>query len=218
MSSLPLVAAATDKACEALGAGCVEPTTACLSYGTSASVIVTQAKYREVRPLIPPYPSALPGTYNLEIQIYRGYWMVEWFKQQFGHTEQALAEKLGQAPEALLDDLVRQVPPGAQGLILQPYWSPGLKVPAPEAKGAIIGFGAVHTRTHVYRAILEGEAYALREGKEQLERCIGVPIRKVWMSGVKRSGSTASLVHHLERHNRHIIMRVGTRSKGLNVG
>ena len=50
------------------------------------------------------------------------------------------------------------------GLTLQPYWSPGLRDPGPEAKGAIIGFGDVHTRAHVYRAIIEGLAYALREG------------------------------------------------------
>ena len=53
------------------------------------------------------------------------------------------------------------------GLMLQPTWSPGVRVPGPEAKGAIIGFGDVHTRAHLYRAILEGLAYALREGGER---------------------------------------------------
>ena len=53
------------------------------------------------------------------------------------------------------------------GLTLQPYWSPGVRIPGPEAKGAIIGFGDVHTRAHLYRAILEGLAYALREGGER---------------------------------------------------
>jgi sugar (pentulose or hexulose) kinase len=37
-------------------------------------------------------------------------------------------------------------------------------VPGREAKGAIIGFGDVHTRAHGYRAILEGLAYALLVG------------------------------------------------------
>ena len=53
------------------------------------------------------------------------------------------------------------------GLTLQPYWSPGVRLPGPEAKGAVIGFGDVHTRAHFYRAILEGLAYALRDGAEQ---------------------------------------------------
>jgi sugar (pentulose or hexulose) kinase len=182
-ADLPLIAAASDKACEALGAGCVDPSYACLSLGTSASVIVTRRLYREVRPLIPPYPAAIPNAYNLEIQIYRGFWMVEWFKQQFGHLEQMRAQEQGERPEALFDELVRGVPPGSEGLVLQPYWSPGLKVPGPEARGAIIGFSAVHTRAHVYRALLEGLAYALREGKEQIERRTRVPIRQLRVAG-----------------------------------
>ena len=74
---------------------------------------------------------------------------------------------------------MRQVPPGSMGLMLQPYWSPGVKMPGPEAKGAVIGFGDVHTRAHLYRAILEGLAYALREGKERTERRSHVPIREL---------------------------------------
>jgi sugar (pentulose or hexulose) kinase len=69
------------------------------------------------------------------------------------------------------------------GLLLQPYWSPGIKIPGPEAKGAIIGFGDVHTRAHVYRAILEGLAYALREGKERIEKRSGVPVTELRISG-----------------------------------
>jgi sugar (pentulose or hexulose) kinase len=86
-------------------------------------------------------------------------------------------------PEKLLDDLVADVPPGCEGLVLQPYWSPGLKVPGPEAKGAVIGFGDVHTRAHLYRAILEGLAYGLREGKERLERRTATPITELRVSG-----------------------------------
>jgi Sugar (pentulose and hexulose) kinases len=73
---LPLIAAAADKACEVIGAGCIEPDTACLSFGTTATINTTHKEYLEVIPLIPPYPAAIPGMYSLEIQIYRGYWMV----------------------------------------------------------------------------------------------------------------------------------------------
>ncbi len=69
------------------------------------------------------------------------------------------------------------------GLTLQPYWSPGVRIPGPEAKGAIIGWGDVHTRAHLYRAILEGLAYALREGAERTERRTGVRIRELRVSG-----------------------------------
>jgi sugar (pentulose or hexulose) kinase len=180
---LPLIAAAADKATEVLGAGCLEPNTACLSYGSAATINTTHKKYIEVIPLIPPYPAAVPGAYSLEIQIYRGYWMVTWFKQQFGQREQKLAEARGMEAEDLFDDLVRAAPPGSDGLVLQPYWSPGLRFPGPEARGAVIGFKDSHTRAHLYRAILEGLAYALREGAEKTTRRSGVPITELRVAG-----------------------------------
>ncbi len=182
-AGLPLIAAAADKACEVIGSGCLEPHIGCLSYGTTATINTTHRRYIEVIPLVPPYPAAVPGAYSLEIQIFRGYWMVNWFKQQFGHREMRIAQERGIEPEALFDELVNQVPPGSMGLVLQPYWSPGVRVPGPEARGAIIGFSDVHTRAHIYRAILEGVAYALREGKERTEKRSGVPITELRVSG-----------------------------------
>jgi len=179
----PVIAAAADKACEVIGAGCLDPHIGCLSYGTTATINTTHQKYVEVIPMIPPYPAAVPGSYSLEVQVYRGYWMVNWFKQEFGLHEQRLALERGVEPEALFDELVTSVPPGSQGLVLQPYWSPGLKVPGPEAKGAVIGFGDVHTRAHLYRAILEGLAYALREGAERTARRSGIPITELRVAG-----------------------------------
>jgi sugar (pentulose or hexulose) kinase len=182
-AGLPLVAAAADKACEVLGAGCLDPSLGCLSYGTAATINTTHRKYVEVIPLVPPYPSAVRGAYSLEVQIYRGFWMVSWFKREFGLQERQRALELDTEPEFLFDELIDQVPPGSMGLILQPYWSPGLKVPGPEAKGAMIGFGAVHTRAHIYRAIIEGLAYALREGAERTVRRSKAPITEVRVAG-----------------------------------
>ncbi len=182
-AGLPLIAAAADKACEVIGAGCLEPHIGCLSYGTTATINTTNTRYVEVTPYIPPYPAAVPGAYSTEVQIFRGYWMVNWFKEQFGHLEQSMAASQGIMAEDLFDDLVNSVPPGSMGLMLQPYWSPGVTVPGPEAKGAVIGFGDVHHRGHFYRAILEGLAYALREGKERTEKRSGVKITALRVSG-----------------------------------
>ncbi len=180
---LPLIAGAADKACEVIGAGCLSPDIACLSYGTTATVNTTTSRYIEATRFIPPYQAAVPNHYNTEIQITRGFWMVSWFKEQFGLYEQQVAHSRGVAPETLFDELVNAVPPGAQGLMLQPFWNPGIKVPGPEAKGAIIGFGDVHKRAHLYRAILEGLAYALREAKERIEQRSGQRITRVRVSG-----------------------------------
>ena len=163
--------------------GALEPHIGAISYGTTATINTTQRRYVEAIPLVPPYPAAIPGSWSLEVQVYRGYWMVEWFKREFGSREVQLAEELGVTPEALFDDLLRETPAGSMGLILQPYWSPGVRVPGPEAKGAIIGFGDVHTRAHLYRAILEGLAYALREGGERTATRAKVPLRELRVSG-----------------------------------
>lgn len=174
-------ASASDKACEVLGSGCLEPSVASLSFGTTATINTNNANYVEPLTFIPPCPSAVPNHYNSEIMIYRGFWMVNWFKQEFGQIETMRAKELGVPTESLFDDLVNQVPAGSMGLTLQPYWSPGLKTL--EAKGAMIGFGDVHTRAHIYRAILEGLAYALREGKERIERKQKQPITRLIASG-----------------------------------
>jgi len=182
-AGLPLVAAAADKACEVIGSGSLDPSIGCLSYGTTATINVTNKKYVEAIPLLPPYPSAVPGYHTIEVQIYRGFWMVSWFKREFGLQEQQEAAERGLEAEALFEKLVQDIPPGSMGLVLQPYWSPGLKLPGPEAKGAIIGFGDVHTRAHLYRSILEGLGYALREGKERIEKRTKIPITTLRVSG-----------------------------------
>ncbi|HEV8268692.1 MAG TPA: FGGY-family carbohydrate kinase, partial [Thermoanaerobaculia bacterium] len=179
----PVVAAAADKACEVLGAGGLSPDVGCLSYGTTATINTTHERYVEPVPLLPPYPAAVPHAYNLEVQVYRGFWMVSWFRKEFGHLEELAAKEAGVDVEALFDRLVTGVPAGSMGLMLQPYWSPGLKIPGPEAKGAVVGFGDVHGRAHLYRAILEGLAFALREGKERTEKRSGVPIRELRVAG-----------------------------------
>ncbi len=182
-AGLPVIAAAADKACEVIGSGGLQPHVGCLSYGTTATINVTSRRYVEPIRLLPPYPSAAPDHYSVEVIIYRGFWMVSWFKKEFGHLEQQAARMEKITAEELFDRLIADIPPGAMGLMLQPYWSPGFKLPGPEAKGAVIGFGDVHTRAHLYRAILEGLAYALREGKERIEARTGIPITELRVSG-----------------------------------
>jgi sugar (pentulose or hexulose) kinase len=180
---LPLLAAAGDKACEVLGSGALDPHVGAISLGTTASINTTHRRYIEVIPIVPPYPAAVPGAYSLEVQVYRGYWMIEWFKREFGALEVERAAAMGVEAEVLFDELLAATPAGSMGLVLQPYWSPGVRIPGPEAKGAVIGWGDVHTRAHLYRAIIEGLAYALREGAERTVRRTKVPIRELRVSG-----------------------------------
>ena len=182
-AATPLIASAGDKQAEALGAGAITPDIAALSFGTTATIGTTHRRYLEAIPLVPPYPAAIPGAWLVELQVLRGFWMVEWFKREFGSEEIARGAALDVPPEALFEDLLAASPPGSMGLVLQPYWMPGVRYPGPEAKGAIVGFGDIHGRAHVYRAILEGLAYGLREGAERTVRKSKVPIRELRISG-----------------------------------
>ncbi|MBP6087001.1 MAG: carbohydrate kinase, partial [Pelolinea sp.] len=47
----------------------------------------------------------------------------------------------------------------------------------------IIGFRDIHTRAHLYRAMLEGLAFALLEGKERTEKRTGVKIDQLHIVG-----------------------------------
>ena len=180
---LPLIASGSDKACEVLGSGCVESNTGSLSFGSLATFNVTSNRYFEAISAHPAYPGVVPNSFNIETVVQRGYWMVSWFKREFGLREQQLAAERGVTPEALFDDLLDAVPAGSTGLMLQPYWSPSADDTAGVARGAIIGFTEQHSRAHLYRAMIEGLTYALREGMEQVEKRSGQRIQRLVASG-----------------------------------
>ena len=178
---IPVIACGSDKGCETLGAGVAGPHMVNLSFGTTATVQTLSKRYFETLPLLPPYPSPMPGYYNPEVQIFRGFWMISWFKDQFAHKEVAEADALGVPPEEILDRCLERTTPGAMGLMVQPYWGAGLAYPG--AKGAMIGFGDAHERNHVYRAVIEGLGFALLEGMEKIEKKSGIPVKKAVVSG-----------------------------------
>ena len=180
---LPVIAGAADKACEVLGVGALEAGVASVSCGTTATINITHSQYLEVVPFMPAYPAALPEHFNTEIQVFRGFWMVSWFLEQFGDAERRQAAERGVPAETVLDKLLAQTEPGAGGLVLQPFWNPVLGETGPEGRGSIIGFKDFHTRAHVYRALIEGLAFALRSGKERIERRTKTPISCIRLSG-----------------------------------
>jgi len=178
---VPVIACGSDKGCETLGTGCIDSRSASLSFGTSATIQFCTQKYVEPLRFMPCYPALIPGKFNPEIQIYRGFWMLNWFVNEFAAKEKAEAEALGIPPEELLNRKMTELPPGSEGLLLQPYWAPSLKTP--EGKGAVIGFSDAHTRIHLYRATLEGIGYALIEGMKTMEKRAHTRIETLTVSG-----------------------------------
>ncbi|RLD43516.1 MAG: carbohydrate kinase [Bacteroidetes bacterium] len=177
----PIIACGSDKGCETLGMGVTNTQMASLSFGTTATVQTTTEKYFEPIAYLPAYPSVIPKKWNPEIEIYRGFWMINWFKEEFALKEVLEAKRLNISTEEVLNELLHKSPAGAMGLIMQPYWSPGLG--QKNAKGAIIGFGDVHKKEHIYRAVIEGLCYGLLDGMRKLEKRGNLKIKKLAVSG-----------------------------------
>jgi sugar (pentulose or hexulose) kinase len=180
-AGIPLAASGSDKGCETLGLSCLSEDKAALSFGTTATVQFATKKYLEPIRYMPAYPGVVPGWYNPEIEIYRGYWLLSWFKREFAGKENEEAARLGINAERLLDERLKEIRPGCDGLILQPYFTPGIDMPF--AKGSVIGFSDIHTRIHLYRAIIEGINFALMEGLRSMEKRGGMKIRSLYVAG-----------------------------------
>jgi len=176
-----IIACGSDKSCEIIGMGVINTKMASLSFGSMATVQTTSNKYFEPVKFFPAYTAAMPEHWNPEIAVYRGYWMIRWFKNEFALKEVIEAAEKNVAVEEILNDLLHKSPPGAMGLVVQPYWSPGLG--KRDARGAMIGFGEAHKKEHVYRAVIEGLAYSLLEGMSQLEKQGKLKFEKVALSG-----------------------------------
>ena len=164
---IPLFGSGSDKSLECLGNGCIDSSLASISYGTASTVAITSKKYVEPSPFLPAYTSAQNGSYNSELQVYRGFWMLNWFKNECCKDE-TKDFKSDHELFDYLDEKIKDIPPGSEGLVLQPYWGPCLE--RPNARGSIVGFSERHTKYHIFRAIIEGIGFALREGMERIEK------------------------------------------------
>ena len=185
---LPLIATGSDKGCETLGLSCLKPDSAAIGLGTTATIQFTIDRYMEPLPFIPAYPAVLKDQYSPEVQIYRGYWLVSWFKKEFAAKELEKAARLGINPDDVLDSLLDEVPAGCEGLIFQPYFTPGVKMS--KARGSLTGFSDIHTRAHVYRSIIEGINFALMDGLYTMEKQGKVKIKKLFLAGGGSQSST----------------------------
>lgn len=178
---LPLIAVATDKACEALGLSVITEDKAAISLGTASTIQFCSPHYFEPSPFLPSYPSAIPGFYNGEYQLYRGYWILTWFIKNFCDKESRIAEERGVSVESILDEMLEKIPVGSGGLVLTPHLSPGNNNPF--AKGVLMGLSDFHTKGHLYRAIIEGIDLELYHAMLRMERRSGQRIKELYIAG-----------------------------------
>lgn len=83
---------------------------ASISYGTASTIEVNNSKYIEPEPFLPDYPAPIPGFYQMEVQIYRGYWMIGWYMKEFAGAETAEAEIEHLAVEEVLNRKMLAIP------------------------------------------------------------------------------------------------------------
>ncbi|MBT1445626.1 FGGY-family carbohydrate kinase [Shewanella sp. JM162201] len=196
-TGLPLVAGGADKACEAFASGAGDDGVLSLSLGSAATVSLGLADYLEVFRYLPAFPSLQQGQYLAEIQLERGFWLLSWALEQFGTADVEAAKQLGISPEAYVMQSITKVPPGADGLMLCPYWAQGVIYPGPEARGIIAGFSPEHSRAHLYRALVEGILLTLARGAAALIKKAGKTSGQIKVLRVSGGGSESDVVMQL---------------------
>lgn len=170
---LPVFAGLGDGQAAGLGVSAVHPGEAYLNLGTAVVAGTCTDRYL-VDPAFRTMVAGVPGTYALETVLLGGAYTIRWFVENF--AGQPSGET---APEEIFEAAAAQIAPGAQGLLLVPYWN---SVMNPywdaSASGMTIGWRGIHGPAHFYRAILEGVALELRLHTSGVERALGQPVER----------------------------------------
>jgi xylulokinase len=192
----PVVAGSADHIAAALAAGLAVEGEAVLKLGGAGDFLYAVRGFRPLRALFIDYHD-IPDLFVVNGCMATSGSLVKWYRDGF-HPG---------VPYADLDRAAEAVRPGSDGVVLLPYFL-GEKTPLhdPHARGTIAGLTLFHTPAHVYRAILEGVAYAFRHHVEVLESA-GHRIERCYvMDGGARSGLWRQILasvldrelHHVE--------------------
>ncbi|MBV9436851.1 MAG: xylulokinase [Acidobacteria bacterium] len=176
----PVVAGAGDQAAGATGMGIVSPGAVSATIGTSGVVFAATD-----RPALDPHGRlhtfchAIPGRWHVMGVTQAAGLSLRWFRDQFGTRDNGKT----QDPYELLTAEATRVPAGSDGLLWAPYLM-GERTPHldPDARAALVGITASHTRAHVVRAILEGVAFSLKDTFTIFEE-MRVPVKRIRLGG-----------------------------------
>lgn len=175
----PVIAGAGDQAAGAVGLGIVRPGMISATIGTSGVVFAaTNTPALDPKGRVHTFCHAIPGRWHVMGVTQGAGLSLRWFRDQFG----VVSESSGDPYESLIAEAAR-VPPGSDGLLWAPYLM-GERTPHldPDARAALVGLTASHTRAHVVRAILEGVAFSLKDSLEILKE-LNVPCETIRLGG-----------------------------------
>ncbi|MFP5342139.1 MAG: xylulokinase [Candidatus Limnocylindria bacterium] len=156
----PVVAGGGDQAANAVGVGAVTPGIVALSLGTSGVVFATTASpLRDPAGQVHAFCHAVPDRWHLMTVMLSAAGSLRWFRD-------ALAPEV---PFGELAAAAGAVSAASEGLYFLPYLT-GERSPHPDplARGAFVGLTVGHDRRHLTRAVLEGVAFGLRDGLDQM--------------------------------------------------
>jgi xylulokinase len=183
----PVIVGTADAAAEAVSAGVVAPGDTMLMYGTTLFFIeICKAMPQSAR--LWPAVFLHPDTYALAAGMATSGALTRWFRDQFAPLERQVEEEGGTNAYQALAEMAKSVPPGAEGLLMLPYFS-GERTPLndPLARGVVAGLTLSHSRAHLYRALLESVAYGIRHNLEAMREAGQVPSRLVAIGGGTRN-------------------------------
>ena len=187
---LPVVGTANDKAVEALGAGLIYDNISLISLGTYiASMVVGEKNVKDPEGFWVNLAS-MPNRYLYESTgIRRGMWHISWFRDLMGEDFAKRAKEEGTIAETLLEKEAVNVPAGSEGLLTIPDWL----APADQLyrKGVMIGFDERHGRGHMYRSIIEGIAFMLKNEYDKMINALEIRPEKIVISG---GGSNSDMI------------------------
>ena len=193
-----VVLGAGDEMAATLGAGVVEPGVVCDVLGTAEPVCaVVDEPAHDPTGLVELHPHADPETWLLENPGWLSGGAYRWFRDELGGPETARAADGGGDVYDLLNALAESAPPGSEGV----SWVPALAgAMAPEwnsrARAGWFGVTAAHGRAHLVRALLEGNALALRDVIEAIAAAGHAPTEIVCVGG----GARGRLLLELRAH------------------
>jgi xylulokinase len=175
----PVVAGAGDQAAGATGMGIVAAGTVSATIGTSGVVFAaTDRPALDPRGRVHTFCHAIPGRWHVMGVTQAAGLSLRWFRDTFATNSSGARESYDQ-----LTAEAAKIPPGSDGLLWTPYLM-GERTPHLDtnARGALVGLTASHTRAHVVRAILEGVAFSLRDTLT-LFREMNVPVANIRLGG-----------------------------------
>jgi xylulokinase len=190
-AGVPVVAGSADLIASALAAGLVKPGDTLLKFGGSIDVLVATDRPRPDRRMFLDY-HLIPGLYVPNGCMSTGGSGLNWFANNFAAATKSLAASSGLSVHQYLDRMAAQIPAGADGVRIIPYFL-GEKTPIHDAsaRGAITGLSLNHDVGHLWRALLEAYAYAIAHHMEvfaemghpleKFRACDGGAGSRVWM-------------------------------------